>query len=414
MPASEPTQPTVVLCGVRYSPNLGDGVLADCLAWLLRERHPGLQTRFLDLAGRTDFGQVTVPGRRHVVRLINALPSAVSDALFETLLARKVRRDLRPAWGEVLRGADAAVIGGGQILSDASPNFPVKLSGLVEELGEHRVPAAFCACGASEFRGGRGTEAFRRMLTANAVKYTSLRDDRSRERVARLTGRGTPPMAVDPAVHVADAYATELASVKRDRYDLAIGVADPGNLRFSSGVELPPPARIAAAFARVCRDVVGQGRSVLLFTNGAAEDEQFLDQLIASQGLDRVKGVVRAKAPVRPGELIASIASARVVIAHRMHASIIAFGLGVPTIGLEWDDKVRSFYELSGRGEWLVPRGPLDAEHLTRRVADAWDSCVDPEALARLRNQSAAAATDMLSALGLPAGAVPSATPNSV
>ena len=42
---------------VKYSPNLGDGLLAECLEAELRSARPGVETRSIDLAGRTAYGE---------------------------------------------------------------------------------------------------------------------------------------------------------------------------------------------------------------------------------------------------------------------------------------------------------------------------------------------------------------------
>ena len=78
------------------------------------------------------------------------------------------------------------------------------------------------------------------------------------------------------------------------------------------------------------------------------------------------------------------------MIAHRLHATILAFSYGVPAVGLRWDDKLTAFFgsvglekhttvldhatvERVGDFAWAALRAkvpPVRREHVLARVAD--------------------------------------------
>jgi polysaccharide pyruvyl transferase WcaK-like protein len=89
---------------------------------------------------------------------------------------------------------------------------------------------------------------------------------------------------------------------------------------------------------------------VTLFTNGAEEDEAFLERLCAEPGVR----CARAERPLTPGDLIALIRRFDCVVSHRLHAHIVCFSYAIPSIGLGWDTKVASFFQLAGRADFLV------------------------------------------------------------
>jgi hypothetical protein len=45
----------IAICGETYSANLGDGVIAESLAWLLKESDPGVSVSFIDFSGANGF-----------------------------------------------------------------------------------------------------------------------------------------------------------------------------------------------------------------------------------------------------------------------------------------------------------------------------------------------------------------------
>ena len=50
----------VTICGERFSDNLGDGVIADCLAFLRRAACPGDEVRAIDLSMKTRYAPPTI------------------------------------------------------------------------------------------------------------------------------------------------------------------------------------------------------------------------------------------------------------------------------------------------------------------------------------------------------------------
>ncbi|MEJ1937630.1 hypothetical protein WDZ92_46150, partial [Nostoc sp. NIES-2111] len=74
------------LVNVAYSPNLGDGVISECLSAILQQRF-GWQSHNIDIAGRTDFG--TAPRRSLMLRTLAALPPVARRAAVRVALAAK-------------------------------------------------------------------------------------------------------------------------------------------------------------------------------------------------------------------------------------------------------------------------------------------------------------------------------------
>ena len=61
------------------------------------------------------------------------------------------------------------------------------------------------------------------------------------------------------------------------------------------------------------------------------------------------------------------LAQSHAVIAMRLHASIVANTCGVPSLGLDYNEKIAAYYEQMNREQYLLP---LDSE--SKRIADAF------------------------------------------
>ena len=79
------------------------------------------------------------------LRILQALPLVLRQALVRWRLDRAV-----PVLAGQLDGADMALIGGGQIFSDADLNFCLKIARVSELLEARKIPVAIHAVGVSQ------------------------------------------------------------------------------------------------------------------------------------------------------------------------------------------------------------------------------------------------------------------------
>ena len=89
-----PPAPLIRLMNVKFSPNLGDGLLSDCLEAGLRARGAAAATGSIDLAARTGYGQ-GLAGRGKVMRLLEAMPRGLRAQAVRAPLALASARNGR-------------------------------------------------------------------------------------------------------------------------------------------------------------------------------------------------------------------------------------------------------------------------------------------------------------------------------
>ncbi|WP_211452186.1 polysaccharide pyruvyl transferase family protein [Collimonas antrihumi] len=356
----------IVICAVPYSPNLGDGVIYENIRQLLLERVPNADISALDIAGRDDFSVATVSRKS----LINKVPKLLQPSAVCLYFGLQYILRWRRKWTERLTGANLVMIGGGQLLLDVHLNFPVKLfllSCILKSIGKSGKVAVF-GVGVSPSMSAAGTWLLRRTWRNLAPVYVSTRDSASAENLRRILAR---PLDVnvmpDPGIYSRQTYAAFLAQ-RSPGSILGICISSPLELNQSDMEKQDYGRRIGAYFLELVRQASASGYRVHLFTNGAPEDEALKDRLAADLGPGQVHNLPR---PVLPSELVANISRCDSIIAHRLHANIVAYSLDIPSIGLSWDSKVQSFFALTGRDDFFIRESVPDVADTLKLLQQA-------------------------------------------
>lgn len=341
----------VVLFNLKFSPNLGDGIIAECLEHGLCTRMPDTRIFSVDLAGRQNW---TAPGdgtrRLRLLRLIQAMPPFLRDVAVMLGLGLVLRRLLLPAWRKAVADADCAVFGGGQLIQDGDLNFPIKLAGAVGICHASRIPVAVYGVGAARSRSRLGRRLLRRLLASPRLFHVSARDAKARDNLACYAPSLTPGLVRDPGL-LASRLWPVLPRPDRERRLVGLGITHPTLLRHHAH-ETGPATEDAAAdtYQRIATGLIDAGFDVACFTNGAAEDEDFLARcttgLRAGPRAGRVTILPRA---ATPDSLARAIAGFDGLVAHRLHAVIVAYSYAIPAIGLRWDGKLDAFFRSVGR-----------------------------------------------------------------
>jgi polysaccharide pyruvyl transferase WcaK-like protein len=159
-------------------------------------------------------------------------------------------------------------------------------------------------------------------------------------------------------------------------------VSDPTMLAHSAFRDMRAHGSPEEGYRDLAELLAARGLEVVLFTNGAHEDDVYLRNLIHRfPELGRFQAIY----PEHPDELIDLIAGCALMVGHRMHANIIAYALGIPSVGFAWDDKVVSFFQSAGRGEFVLDdlSDPRLKPLIEKMTADLDRFRVDPSALSQ-------------------------------
>ena len=357
----KPSRP-IVICTARYSDNLGDGVIAECMEYVVKKAVPDIQVFHLDLAGRSGYVVSDFQKAHEYKNLFYKLPSFTRS--FAVLLAWPVL--MLPKLRDAMKSCAPKepfnlIFGGGQILSDVALNFPLKFHAVSRFAAKRGALLAVNAVGVSSKWSVWAKCLFGHSLNLPNVVSISVRDQQSHQNLLRhLSLKTHPHVTVDPGIFAQERYGiTKAEFIVGKPLRIGVGIAHPSEL--ATQAENPEHFAIDPAvrfWGQVVEGIRSEGHIPVLFSNGAFEDESFLDKVRAFLKYD-VDFMPRASTPE---ELSQTIASFHGIISHRLHANIVAFSLGVPAVSLVWDPKVRSFAEIAGNQKWCLPSGSSPAQ----------------------------------------------------
>lgn len=342
---------------VKYSPNLGDGLLSECLEQALIDCGAHADTWSVDLAGRTTYG----PGnarRGILIRALHVLPPAMRQFAVRLPLAIQSRRRWRPHYDAALLRADCVVVGGGNLVVDLDLNFPTKIALAIEAAERKNLPVFFYGCGVSSGWSPRGRALVQRALKRGVVRSVFVRDERSRLLWDEEFGRDFDLPAImvgDPGLLAQNRYHVHERTPLQpgDRLSIGINITSPTAVRYHSTTALDT-AGLEAWYCQVARVLAAAGYGVTLFTNGSPEDRtcalRIRTILERSSEIDRFSYVE----PQTPEELAHLIGSFDGLFAFRMHAIIAAYSTRVPFVALSWDAKLESFVRSVALEHWLI------------------------------------------------------------
>lgn len=395
----------VAVLNVKFSPNLGDGLLAECLEAELRASTPGLKTLAIDLAGRTAYGVGGISYRQTALAVLSALPGPLRRAVVGTILSHVTLRSLVPGWRKILSSVDAVVVGGGNLISDNDLNFPIKLRAAMGEAADKGLPVALFGVGVADNWSSPGARMFRQAFGGVDLIHAAVRDTRSqaiwRDRLEPV-GIREAAIVRDPAVLTALHFPAAPRSTDRPR--IAVGLTNPVALSYHGSIGLASGTALTEWMLALICGMVSRGWQVSVFTNGSPEDRAYLERLAPRLRATGKQHLELIGAFETPADLARFISGQDLVLAHRLHACICGFAYAIPTIGFTWDRKLDSFFESVGRCEYIVDAGRtpvVDTLALAdRALTEGADIAVRDLVVAESRTQVAMLAKALVAAYG--------------
>lgn len=269
--------------------------------------------------------------------------------------------------------ADLLIFGGAPLFNYKYQSFYRRTIRTLELANDYGVPVLFSSIGVEPYSDtDPRSQALKKALNLPVVRQITTRDDLPS--VNRyVTGRSISTALVsDPAV-VADMVFEQQPNASPRRQNGAgsrtiglvvtrAGIFADNDIKFSEQDQRRLWLHTIALLEE-------RGDDYRLFTTGHFTDEIFLDSLVRQHGVPPKKVAFTVNSPE---ELIRELRNCDAVIAFRLHASITAFALGIPSVGLSWNFKVPEFYKGIGYPERAV--GP--AEWNAHSIVSTLDSAI--------------------------------------
>ena len=369
-PSSLGGAPRIRLLNVKYSPNLGDGLLSICLERALLAAG-AREAQSIDLAARTAFGD-TLAGRQSVMAILDRLPPSLRRPALAAPMAYFAHKKWKPHYVRELTDADHVVIGGGNLLTDMDLNFPTKINLACEEAAIRQLPLTIYGVGVGATWSKKGTSLFDRAFMASGrLRAVFVRDEMSKANWQKHLGdrsRVEAEVVRDPGLLAVETFPARVDEPSEEPL-VGIGVMSPVAVRYHADNAVSA-VTLRQWYEDLAAALAQRGYRICAFTNGSPEDVAFLAELApslrrAAGGEDRIT----FQQPGTPEALCAVISGCDAVVAFRMHAIIAAYSYNKPILAQSWDPKLDAFMASVGLDDALIDANKVDGAAAANMVS---------------------------------------------
>lgn len=412
----------IAICGLVKSENLGEMFIARSLEYLisdgLQNARPGIDINFVevDLLGRNDTileiedarerrlrnyyrysdkGRLTErvflylqrKGRNVKAKWLQNLISRTRHLIWKC--GRNYRRRLASYFELKLNGVDYIVIDGAGLLEYSYNEYHWSLLLISEYAERHGLEVVYNAIGRAGAFDERdfGSKILKRALRSPAVKYVSARDNVDAVQACAGPAHEVKLLA-DSAFWMKEAYAID-TDVERNK--VGIGLIR-GNSLQGYGVDFGAKQWVTL-FAGIATSLRERGYEFEFFTNGLPGDVKLGERVLKRLGLPDSYLVDR---PVDDKVLCETINGYQAIITCRMHSSIAAFTMGVPSVILSWNDKVEKLMTIIGYPERAIRQRDFHPHLIVDRMEEAKKEGIDAELLSAMKDKARESVADYL------------------
>ena len=325
----------ICFVGLYEDRNFGDPIIADCTEWLYKnelgsqdvsikricldyvEKHPSFIERLKNKVGQK-------------------LHNDYVDQNNEEQLIDKYYKYFRKQFRDI----DVVILVGGGLIKYTYQSFSASISGLLKAAQSYNKKVIFNSVGIEGFDAdNRRCLRLKEMLHLSCVKAISTRDDITKLCNSYFDGLPTIPChyVCDPAVWVSEVY-----GIVRKEHNRTIGIGiGRGGLFEDNGIAYSSED-FKQLYLHLIERLLNSGYNVELFTNGIGADNDFAHTI--QQALkEELNVMLKLSIPTTPRDLVNLISEYKAIIAARLHATIIAYSLQIPAIGLVWNNKLTFF-----------------------------------------------------------------------
>jgi polysaccharide pyruvyl transferase WcaK-like protein len=239
------------------------------------------------------------------------------------------------------------------------------------------------------------------------IVHAAARDEASRDALRTLGCEAG--LCRDPGLLAAQIWPVQ-PRARKARPRIGLGITHPVVLSHHASRKLHHTTDSALAlYETMATRLAAAGNEVVCFTNGASEDEALLRKLGARAAI-RSAAIEIAPRANRPRELAKRIANCDALIAHRLHAAIVAYSYRVPSIGLRWDDKLLGFFDSIGYSGRTAEFDEATAGRIDTLVRQIMNEGVASERHTQIIQDTEAGIDNLIAKLASDADAQPDAT----
>lgn len=412
----------IAICGLIKSENIGELFIARGLEYIVKKElaavEPDINVEFVevDLLGRNDeIKLVSGSIQKRLANYYNYSPKGIfteklslelkkhalkiENKLLKNAIARfrhflwlygiNYKKRLNSYFEEKLQGVDFIIIDGAGLLEYSYNEYQWPLLLISEYAEKHGLNVVYNAIGRAGAFDERdfGSKILKKALQSPAVKSISARDNPEAVQ-ACAGGAHQVKLLADAAFWMKEAYQIP---DRDDRKKIGIGIIR-GNSLQGYGVDFGASDWVKL-FAKIAYELQRRGYEFEFFTNGLPADTVLGRAILRKLKLPSEYLVTR---PVEDGPLVKTINAYQGIITCRMHSSIAAFTMGVPSVILSWNDKVEKLMQIIGYPDRAITQDQFDAVYIVDKLEQSLAEGIADEKLQKMKDLARESVTDYL------------------
>ena len=401
----------IAVVGLTSSENLGEKFISQSLSWLIkesiREIDPDRIIRIeeVDLEGRKEriIAGKSFAGNRiqnYEFYKIYGIPTEMFYILLKKVVHRvknirirnlisiirhiiwkysvNLKRRSRKYFQQKLSNIKLIVVDGAGLLEYSRNEYQEYMDTLCEYAEQNGIPVVFNAIGRSgEFEeNDYRCKILKRVFEYPCVKYVSARD--SVENVQACVPKSmNVRLCADAAFWMDKAY-----GVRHEKNTGVIGIGlIRSNALMSYGYPFDEEDWIEL-FIGIAKELDKRGFKYRFFTNGFLQDYILGKKICKRLNLG---SNVLVKRPVDDKVLANTINSFDGLITCRMHSSIAAFTMGIPSVVLSWNKKIDKYMEIIGYPDRAIDVKDFTPDYIVDKYLDAYREGISEETMKKMK-----------------------------
>lgn len=332
-------KPIIKLAGLCSYDNLGDRVLADTCKYLVEK---SLTENSFDCF-KTGFIDIQKPLDNIISRFSNILYRIVyrcteSQKILDYFQYLEYKCRYKKYFKNELSGASALIFVGGAYLKYKGEDFQYSIRLLISIADKMSVPVMLNAVGIEGYdENDIRCRKLKEEINRSCVKVITTRDNVDFLNKKFITNKKIITAEVgDSALWVPECY--DIHNCKK-QYDVGINMS---YLNLFDMYNVKPNIPFVDFYGKLINALEEKGFTYRIYCNGKKEDYDGAQKLCEYLNISKE---VLFKRPETPLQLVEQISKFDVVLPIRFHSCIIAYALGIKSVGYIWNDKFRTFLE---------------------------------------------------------------------
>ena len=366
----------IALVGTYYTESVGDSLLFECVKYLYKKNalKYGIELKFkvVDMYGRANIKRINRSFSARVVRKLMRM----SGYNFKYIKLNTATPNYS-YYLNMFEDCDMVVIAGGGLFKySVARDYTDVFRDINNAAKALSIPVVYNAVGV-EGEHDINSEKFQKMKESfnDSVKLFSCRE---RFDVIRdyFGGDSTIPifLVADTGVWIKETFAKFINNKDKK----IIGINPVGQHFYNMHGKMVQRAELLQFWSNLITLLDSSEYTIQIFTNGNSNDYWFAKELY-----DNVKRKVRSKMVLReaktPTDMVKNISRCGVIIANRLHTCISAYSMGIPALGVAWNDKLLNWGKTIKLDEYFFDFNEMDVEKVYIAVNKIKDIHYDEE-----------------------------------